>query len=101
MKKLLLVLLLMPVVCFAKNQYLHYKFNENVVITISNVKCPIEQLTNEYPYAAIASRIDNQHLFGCYTHKNDDIVIQWAGGDKTILPDNAFLMGDGNDSERF
>ena len=50
--------------------------------------------TKKYPYAAVAARIDKQYMFGCFTHKGDDIVIQWAGdgSDQTILPANAFLM---------
>ena len=93
MKKLLLALLFIPVVAYAADKFLYYKFNDKVVITISNIPCPIKELKAENPLAVVASRIDGQHLFGCYTHKDDTIVIQWAnGGDKTELPANVFLI---------
>jgi hypothetical protein len=94
MKKLLLALLLIPLVAYSADKFLHYKFNDKVVITISNIPCPIKDLKDNYPNAVVASRIDGQHLFGCYTHHEDNIVIQWAnGGDKTELPANVFLIG--------
>jgi hypothetical protein len=94
MKKLLVILLLIPSIALGANKYLHYKFNDNVVITISNVACPIPELKKDYDLAVIATRKDGQHLFGCYTHKGDDIIIQWAGGDQTKLPANVFLQNE-------
>jgi hypothetical protein len=77
----------------AETKILNYKFNQNVVISISNTSCPLKALVAEYPYAAIASRIDNQYLFGCYKKLDEDnIEIQWAKGDKSVLPANAFLV---------
>ena len=94
MKKLFLIGLFLCSAAFAADKFLKYKFNDNVEIIISNVVCPIKSLKDKYEWAVVANRIDGQHLFGCFTHKGDDIVIQWAGGDQTILPANAFLQPD-------
>jgi hypothetical protein len=56
---------------------LTYQFNDRVAITILNVPCKIKQLDKLYEFAVVAKRVDGQYLFGCFTHKNDDIVIQW------------------------
>ena len=77
----------------AEEKFLSYQFNEHVVIRIANVECPLKALKKEYPNGAVAMRADGQYLFGCFTHKGDDIVIQWAAGDKSIFPANYFLMG--------
>ena len=93
MKKLLFLLgLLYTTTALADDKFLPYQFNENVVIVISNVKCPIKTMFKEYPFAVLAQRIDGDRLYGCFTHKGDDVVIQWAGGDQTILPANYFLQ---------
>ena len=76
----------------AEEKFLEFKYNENVVIRIANVVCPIKSLKKDYPYGAVAIRADGQYLFGCFNHQGDDIVIQWAGGDKSIFPANYFLM---------
>jgi hypothetical protein len=76
----------------AEDKWLEFKYNENVVIRIANVVCPIKQLKKDYPNGAVAIRADGQYMFGCFTHKGDDIVIQWAGGDQSIFPANYFLM---------
>lgn len=96
MKRMAVALVVaVPVVALAADQWLHHKFNQNVLISIGNVKCPIVDLSKQYPHAVVATRIDKQQLFGCYTHKGDMIIIQWAGGDQTHIPANAFLTGDG------
>ena len=77
---------------YAEEKWLEFKYNENVVIRIANVVCPIKNLKKDYPNGAVAIRADGQYLFGCFTHKDDDIVIQWAGGDQSIFPANYFLM---------
>ena len=51
-----------------------------------------KDLKKQYPYGAVALRIDGQYLFGCFTHEKDDIIIQWSGGDTSRFPANAFLM---------
>jgi hypothetical protein len=77
----------------AELKYLHYKYNHNVVITISNVECPIPKIKDQYDYAVIARRVDGESLIGCYRKENEDnIRIQWYKGDITILPANAFLQ---------
>lgn len=76
----------------AEDKWLEYQFNNNVVIRIANVACPIKSLKKDYPNGAVAIRTDGQYMFGCFTHKDDDIVIQWAAGDKSIFPANYFLM---------
>lgn len=75
----------------AEDKWLSYQLNENVVIRIANVQCPIKDLKKDYPWGAVAIRTDGQYLFGCFNHQGDDIVIQWAMGDKSIFPANYFL----------
>ena len=91
MKRILLALLIVPLTALAADQFLKYKFNDRVIITISNIECPLPKLKKDYPFAVVASRVDGQRLFGCYTHDKDEIVIQWAGGDQTKVPANVFL----------
>lgn len=74
-------------------KYLHYKFSDSVLITISNVDCPYPEIKDEYPKAVLASRIDGQHLTGCFKKLDEDnIQIQWFKGDKTVFPANVFLQ---------
>ena len=74
-----------------KNKFLQYKFNDSVVIIISNVPCPLE-IKDKYPYASAAMRIDGQKLAGCFNHEGDNIIIQWYKGDTTTIPANVFLQ---------
>ena len=90
MKKLLLFLI--PLTAYAGDNFLSYQFNENVTITISNIECKVPTYKAKFPYSVVAKRIDGQFIFGCFTHDKDDIVIQWAGGDKSVFPANYFLM---------
>lgn len=77
----------------AEVKYLHYKFNQNVIITISNAACPIPKIKDQYDYAVVASRIDGAKLIGCYRKDSEDnIRIQWYKGDVTVIPANAFLI---------
>jgi len=71
---------------------LYYQYNDKVVIWITNQPCLNENYIKEYPYFAVATKIDDTVLFGCYTHINDDIKIQWIGGDFSIFPANVFLI---------
>jgi len=93
MKKLLLVIGL----CLSTNaiaepyKYLHYKYNENVVITISNIVCVLPEYKNSYPLAAMASRINGDRLLACYAYEGDDVVIQWFKGDTIRFPANVFF----------
>jgi hypothetical protein len=76
---------------------LHFQLSENVVISITNVGCPIPKYKHDFPWAAVATRKDGAQLVGCYAPKNiDDIVIQWDDidgqpSDQSIIPANAFL----------
>lgn len=94
MKKWLIALLLaIPITVFAVDKFLDYQFNENVVIRISNIACKVPDIDKKkFQFSVVARRADNQYLFGCYTHEADNIIIQWAGGDQTILPANVFLI---------
>lgn len=93
MKYLLLALLAVTFQAQAEVKYLHYKFNHNVIITISNVACPLHGIKQQYDYAVIASRIDGQKLLGCYKKQTEDLIeIKWYGGDITVVPANAFLI---------
>jgi hypothetical protein len=96
MKPLIALAVAIPLVAAAQDKLktLQYQFNENVLISISNVQCPLDKLRKDYPLSVVAFRRDGQKLFGCYTNKGDDIVIQWAAGDKSIFPANLFLQGD-------
>lgn len=77
---------------YADDKFLSYQFNENVVIRISSIACPVKSISKEFQFAVVALRKDGEILPGCFTHEKDDIVIQWIKGDKTILPANVFLM---------
>lgn len=84
-------LLLIPIAAVAVDKFLHYKFNDAVIISISNIACPFKEINEEYPLAVIANRIDGERLMGCFKNDKDDIVIQWVHGDTTRLPANVFL----------
>jgi hypothetical protein len=89
------VLALFATTAQADVKYLHYKFNHNVIITISNVECPIPKVKDKYDYAVIARRIDGASLIGCYKKQDENLIeIQWHGGDITVIPANLFLRGD-------
>lgn len=88
-----LLIALFTTTAHAEVKYLHYKFNHNVVITISNVECPIPKIKDQYDWAVIARSVDGESLIGCYKKENEDnIKIQWYKGDVTILPANVFLQ---------
>lgn len=95
MKKLLLILGLLGLAVISNSEeqtrYLHYRFNPNVIITITNVDCFLPELKAKYPWAAVATRIDGDRLIACYTHEGDEIVIQWYKGDQSRFPANIFL----------
>jgi hypothetical protein len=93
MKKLLLIIgLCLSTSAIAEAyKYLHYKYNQNVIITISNIACVLPELKDLYPLTAVATRIDGNRLLACYTHEGEDIVIQWYKGDTSRFPANVFL----------
>lgn len=94
MKAIFLALLLSSNLAFAETpKYLYYKYNDNVVITISNVLCPINEFKDEFKFAAVASRIDGSKLIGCFKKKDEDtLTIQWYHGDQSNIPANYFLQ---------
>ena len=71
---------------------LYYQYNDKVVIWITNQPCPNKMMSKQYPYFAMATRIDGDALPGCYTNIKDDIKIQWIGGDFSVFPANVFLI---------
>ncbi len=93
MKKLLLIIgLCLSTKAIAEPyKYLHYKYNDNVVVTISNIDCVLPEHKNIYNLTVVATRIDGERLLGCYAHEGDDIVVQWFKGDKSKFPANVFL----------
>ena len=81
----------------AEVKSLTFQFNDNVMIVISNLDCKIPEINKQkYPYMNFAVKTlsdgKKDYLFGCFTHDKDDIVIQWAGGDQSRFPANAFLQ---------
>ena len=88
-----LTLMLVAIGAIADSKYLYYKYNDNVMVIISNVPCPIEQYKEAFPWAAIARRVDGQSLFGCFNKDDEDHVkIQWNKGDVSVFPANVFLI---------
>jgi len=90
-KLIILGLLIVSIPTNAADKLLKYRFNEDVEINISTLSCPFKALKDKYNFAAVAKRSDGQQMFGCYVHKNDNIIIQWDGGDQIILPNKYFL----------
>ena len=77
---------------YAEDKWLEYQYSKDVIIRILNVQCPITKIKKDYPWGAVAIRADGQYLFGCFNRQgDDDVVIQWAMGDKSIFPANYFL----------
>lgn len=70
---------------------LHYNYNENVTIWISNQPCPDARIRNQFPWAAEAVRKDGDILPGCFNGEADTVTIQWIGGDRSRFPANYFL----------
>ena len=71
---------------------LHFQYNDKVVIWITNQPCIDKKINKEYPYIAIAIRVDGDAMPGCYKNVDDDIKIQWIGGDFSVFPANVFLI---------
>jgi hypothetical protein len=90
-KLLILGLLIVSTSLNAAEKLLKYRFNEDVEISISTISCPFKALKDKCNLAAVAKRSDGQQMFGCYTRKNDNIIIQWDGGDQTIILSKYFL----------
>ena len=93
MKKLLLVIgLCLSTSAIAEPyKYLHYKYNDNVVVTLSNIVCVLPEYKNLYPLTAMATKINGDRLLACYAYEGDDVVIQWITGDTIRFPANVFI----------
>jgi len=90
--KISLLLLLSCVVIAAEVRKLHYNYNENVTIWISNQLCTDVRYKKIYPWHAEAVRRDGEILQGCFNGENNTVTIQWIGGDTSkFVPDN-FLI---------
>lgn len=98
-KSILFITLLFVTLCAtAESNILTYRYNDHVTISISGSSCPIQSLKKDYPYAVLAEK-DNyevptdRYLFGCYKKQDENYIkIQWAAGDFTVIPANAFLQ---------
>ncbi len=93
MKKLLLIIgLCLSTKAIAEPyKYLHYKYNDNVVVTLSNIACVLPEYKNLYPLTAMATKINGDRLLACYAYEGDDVVIQWFKGDTIRFPANVFF----------
>jgi len=90
--KISLLLLLSCVVIAAEVRKLHYNYNENVTIWISNQPCTDPKLIKLFPWAAEAVRKDGEILKGCFNGENNTVTIQWIGGDRSKFPADNFLI---------
>ena len=71
---------------------LHFNYNENVTIWISNQTCTDSKFKKIYPWAAEAVRKDGEILRGCFNGEANTVTIQWIGGDISKFPANVFLV---------
>ena len=93
MKLIISLLALVSITAYAEPRYLTYKYNDSVRIVISSLPCPFSQIKEDYAFAVVAFRADGQKLAGCYKKQDENLIeIQWKGGDKTVIPANAFLQ---------
>lgn len=78
----------------AEEKWLQWDVNSVTWVRIANVKCPIKEIASKYPYGAVAyNSARKEYLFGCFTKLDEQTLeIQWAGGDKTKVPANLFLI---------
>jgi len=70
---------------------LHYNYNENVTIWISNQPCGLSKYKKAFPWSAAAVRKDGEILEGCFNGADETIIIQWKDGDRSKFSANAFL----------
>lgn len=99
MSKLLAGLLLVSMPAMAidldKVNLLHYRFNKDIIITISNITCPYADLPKKYTRASVAEHSSGKYIAGCYALKGDnEVEIKWRRGDVVIVPGEGFLKGD-------
>jgi hypothetical protein len=70
----------------------YYRYHEQVIIAKSNLDCPFKKLSDKYPKAIVANRIDGEKIFGCYREQNKDIIIQWTIGDGSVFQQSQFSI---------
>ena len=90
--KISLLLLLSCVAVANEVRKLHYNYNDNVTIWISNQPCTDTRYKNIYPWHAEAVRKDGEILKGCFNGENNTVTIQWIGGDTSKFPADNFLI---------
>ena len=71
---------------------LHFNFSDKVTIWISNQSCTLVAYKKEFPWSAAAVRADGEVLEGCFNGRDNEVIIQWKGGDRSRFPANAFLQ---------
>lgn len=91
-----LLLLLSWSAAAAEVRKLHFNFNDNVTIWITNQPCTDARFKNIYPWHAEAVRKDGEILTGCFNGENNTVSIQWIGGDLSRFPANVFLTNKDN-----
>jgi hypothetical protein len=101
MKRLIAGVVLLSSVAVGAPVYakaLVFKYSDQVSIYITSAPCGIEKYSKDFPYAARAVKKINgktDYLAGCFTGKDEAIVIQWQDingkpSDQTILPADQF-----------
>ena len=91
--KISLVFLSMASIAMAVEvRSLHYNFNQNVTIWISNQPCAFKKYKNAFPWAAKAVRKDGEIMEGCFNGEDETVTIQWKDGDRSKFPANYFLQ---------
>jgi len=91
--KISLFLIFVTLISYAEEpvKKLHFNFNDNVTIWISNQPCELKKYKEKFPWSAKAVRKDGEVLEACFNGEGDSIHIQWEKGDHSIFPANYFL----------
>lgn len=78
----------------AEDKWLQWNVNKVTWVRIANIPCPIKEIASKYPLGAVAYNSSRkEYLFGCFAKKDEETIeIQWAGGDRTAVPANLFLV---------
>lgn len=76
---------------------LHFNFNKNVTIWITNQPCTYKPFAKMFPWHAEAIRSDGEILKGCFNGENNTVTIQWIGGDQSKFPADSFLANKDKD----
>jgi hypothetical protein len=54
---------------------LHYNYNDNVTIWISNEECPLPLSKKQFPWKVEAIRSDGDIMIGCFNGENNTVTI--------------------------